>query len=79
MRTAVKLQGNIVYLVRQWQNDETIDSINTVEVGDTWMEVFQEAQLGWRYDAERDVFVPPDWVLVDGVWTAPAPEPLPET
>jgi hypothetical protein len=35
------------------------------------------AGIGYRYDAERDVFVPPDWVLVDGVWTAPElPEPI---
>jgi hypothetical protein len=29
------------------------------------------AGIGYRYDAERDEFVPPDWTLVDGVWTAP--------
>lgn len=37
------------------------------------------AGIGFRYDRERDEFVPPDWMLVDGVWTAPpvpdAPEP----
>jgi hypothetical protein len=32
------------------------------------------AGIGYRYDPVADVFVPPDWVLVDGVWTAP-PEP----
>lgn len=35
------------------------------------------AGIGYRYDAARDVFVPPDWTLVDGVWTAPEPpEPI---
>jgi hypothetical protein len=29
------------------------------------------AGIGYRYDADRDEFVPPDWVLIDGVWTAP--------
>lgn len=33
------------------------------------------AGIGYRYDAERDEFVPPDWVLIDGVWTAP---PVPD-
>ena len=35
------------------------------------------AGIGYRYDRERDEFVPPDWTLVDGVWTAPPVEPLP--
>lgn len=35
------------------------------------------AGIGYTYDRERDVFVPPDWTLVDGVWTAPPMEPLP--
>ena len=29
------------------------------------------AGIGYTYDRERDEFVPPDWSLVDGVWTAP--------
>jgi hypothetical protein len=33
------------------------------------------AGIGYRYDAERDEFVPPDWTLIDGVWTAP---PVPD-
>lgn len=35
------------------------------------------AGIGYRYDAERNEFVPPDWTLVDGVWTAPPPDPEP--
>ena len=33
------------------------------------------AGIGYRYDEATDEFVPPDWVLVDGVWTAP---PVPD-
>lgn len=33
------------------------------------------AGIGFAFDAERDRFVPPDWELIDGEWTAPpAPE-----
>lgn len=33
------------------------------------------AGIGFVFDAERDQFVPSDWELVDGAWTAPpAPE-----
>lgn len=35
------------------------------------------AGIGYRYDAERDVFVPPDWTLIDGVWTAPESPDVP--
>ena len=35
------------------------------------------AGIGYAYDRERDVFVPPDWTLVDGVWTPPPVETLP--
>jgi hypothetical protein len=33
------------------------------------------AGIGYRYDRERDEFVPPEWVLIDGAWTAP---PVPD-
>lgn len=29
------------------------------------------AGIGYLFDRQRDEFVPPDWTLVDGVWTAP--------
>lgn len=32
------------------------------------------AGIGYHFDRERDEFVPPEWTLVDGEWTAP-PEP----
>ena len=32
---------------------------------------------GYILDRERDEFVPPDWTLIDCVWTAPPWEPLP--
>lgn len=31
------------------------------------------AGTGYTYDAGRDEFVPPGWLLIDGVWTAPEP------
>ena len=30
------------------------------------------AGIGFAFDFERDEFVPSDWELVDGEWTAPA-------
>ena len=33
------------------------------------------AGIGYTYDRVRDEFVPPDWRLIDGVWTAP-PAPV---
>ena len=32
------------------------------------------AGIGYYFDRDRDEFVPPEWTLVDGEWTAP-PEP----
>lgn len=29
------------------------------------------AGIGYHFDRERDEFVPPEWTLVDGEWTAP--------
>ena len=29
------------------------------------------AGVGYLFDRQRDEFVPPDWTLVDDVWTAP--------
>lgn len=34
------------------------------------------AAPGYRYDSERDQFVPPEWTLENGEWVAP-PEPDP--
>ena len=53
-------------------------------VGGTWVQTSYSgrirgtyAGIGYTYDPVADVFVPPDWTLVDGVWTAPPMEPLP--
>lgn len=35
------------------------------------------AGIGYTYDRTRDEFVPPGWVLVNGVWTAPPVETSP--
>ena len=53
-------------------------------LGGTWVQTSYNgtrrkryAGIGYTYDAARDEFVPPDWSLIDGVWTAPPVEPLP--
>ena len=53
-------------------------------LGGEWVQTSYNANKRARYagagyilDRERDEFVPPDWTLVDGVWTAPPVEPLP--
>ena len=53
-------------------------------IGGTWVQTSYNGNKRGRYagpgyilDRERDEFVPPDWTLVDGVWTAPPVEPLP--
>lgn len=35
------------------------------------------AGINYLYDRVRDEFVPPEWTLVDGVWTPPPVEPMP--
>ena len=36
------------------------------------------AGIGYRYDQATDEFVPPDWTLINGVWTPPAvPDTVP--
>ena len=36
------------------------------------------AGIGYWYDEVTDQFIPPEWTLIDGVWTPPAvPEPVP--
>jgi len=53
-------------------------------LGGTWVQTsysgskrVRYAGIGYTYDAVRDEFVPPGWSLIDGVWTAPPPDPEP--
>ena len=53
-------------------------------LGGTWVQTSYNgtrrgryAGIGYTYDAVRDEFVPPGWSLIDGVWTAPPPDPEP--
>lgn len=63
--------------------DETRGATRLSELlGGRWIKTFEDqssrgvfAALGYRYDSDRDVFVPPTWVLTDGVWTPPPPPP----
>jgi len=65
--------------------DETLGKVFLTDLlGGTWVQTSYNGRIraryagpGYAYDAERDEFVPPDWSLIDGVWTAPPPEPLP--
>ena len=53
-------------------------------LGGTWVQTSYNgtrrkryAGIGYTYDAVREEFVPPGWSLIDGVWTAPPPDPEP--
>jgi hypothetical protein len=53
-------------------------------LGGTWVQTSYNgarrkryAGIGYTYDAVRDEFVPPGWSLINGVWTAPPPDPDP--
>jgi len=65
--------------------DEMLGKVFLSELlGGTWVQTSYNgrirqryAGIGYAFDAVRDEFVPPDWTLIDGVWTAPPAEPLP--
>jgi len=65
--------------------DEMLGKVFLTDLlGGTWVQTSYSgrirgryAGIGYAFDAERDEFVPPDWSLIDGVWTAPPMEPLP--
>jgi hypothetical protein len=53
-------------------------------LGGTWVQTSYNgrirgtyAGIGFTYDPVADVFVPPGWTLINGVWTAPPVEPMP--
>jgi hypothetical protein len=54
-------------------------------LGGTWVQTSYNgrrrgryAGIGYIYDPVQDVFIPPGWSLIDGVWTPPPdPEPVP--
>ena len=77
MRIAVKMQNNVVMFVRQWDDAVPIAEINANELDDVWEEIRQPVtvEVGYTYDPIADVFVPPDWSLIDNVWTPTPFEP----
>jgi len=51
-------------------------------LGGDWVRTFEDGQSrgvfaapGYRYDAARDVFAPPHWVLDGDAWAPPPPPP----
>lgn len=62
MRVAIKMQNNVVVLVREWDDAVPITDINASEIDGPWIELTQPVtvDVGYAYDRERDVFAPPD-------------------
>jgi len=81
----VLVVANDVITTPDGTEDEMLGKVFLSELlGGTWVQTSYNgnqrkryAGPGYAYDAERDEFVPPDWTLVDGVWTAPPVEPMP--
>jgi hypothetical protein len=81
----VLVVANDVITTPDGTEDEMLGKVFLTDLlGGTWVQTSYNgrirgryAGIGYAYDAERDEFVPPDWTLIDGVWTAPPVEPLP--
>jgi hypothetical protein len=81
----VLVVANDVITTPDGTEDEMLGKVFLADLlGGTWVQTSYNgrirgryAGIGYAYDAQRDEFVPPDWTLVDGVWTAPPVEPLP--
>jgi len=81
----VLVVANDVITAPDGTEDEALGKVFLTDLlGGTWVQTSYNGRIraryagpGYAYDAVRDEFVPPDWTLVDGVWTAPPVEPLP--
>ena len=81
----VVVVANDVITTPDGTEDEALGKVFLADLlGGTWVQTSYNgrtrgryAGIGYAYDAVRDEFVPPDWSLIDGVWTAPPAEPLP--
>jgi len=81
----VLVVANDVITAPDGTEDETLGKVFLTDLlGGTWVQTSYNgrirgryAGLGYAYDPVADVFVPPGWTLIDGVWTAPPVEPLP--
>lgn len=80
------VSNDVTHATPDGTEDETLGSAFLADLlGGEWVQTSYNgngprkrfAGIGYAYDRERDEFVPPDWTLVDGVWTAPpVPEPV---
>ena len=81
----VLVVANDVITTQDGSQDEALGKTFLSDLlGGTWVQTSYNgrirgtyAGIGFRYDPVADVFVPPGWTLIDGVWTAPPVEPLP--
>jgi hypothetical protein len=82
----VLVVSNDVITTPDGTEDEMLGKVFLTDLlGGTWVQTSYNGRIraryagpGYAYDAVRDEFVPPDWTLVDGVWTPPPdPEPVP--
>jgi hypothetical protein len=81
----VLVVANDVITAPDGTEDEALGKVFLTDLlGGTWVQTSYNgrirkryAGMGFTFDPVRDEFVPPDWTLIDGVWTAPPAEPLP--
>jgi hypothetical protein len=81
----VLVVANDVITTPDGVEDEALGKVFLTDLlGGTWVQTSYNgnrrkryAGIGFTFDPVRDEFVPPDWTLIDGVWTAPPVEPLP--
>lgn len=79
----VVVSNEVTHATADGAEDETLGATFLHDLlGGEWISTSYNANkrgryagIGYTYDRERDEFVPPGWVLVDGVWTAP---PVPD-
>jgi len=81
----VLVVANDVITTPDGTEDEILGKVFLTDLlGGTWVQTSYNgrirgtyAGIGFTYDPVTDVFVPPGWTLINGVWTAPPAEPLP--
>ena len=77
------VSNDVTHATPDGSEDETLGATYLADLlGGEWVRTSYSgsvrgryAGIGYTYDRVRDEFVPPDWTLVDGVWTAP---PVPD-
>ncbi len=79
----VVVANEVTHATATGVEDETLGSTFLTDLlGGDWVQTsyngtmrVRYAGIGYMFDRERNEFVPPDWTLVDGVWTPPPPPP----